>query len=228
MQDTLTAAEAAKPLTLLEMLREKTEALHTKAERTGFIVDILKGRVSPADYALFLRSLLPAYRALENALARHGETSLLGPIVRPELNRSAAIEADLRQLVPDTAIADIALLPEARAYEKAVVEAGQGDGARLVAHAYARYLGDLSGGQILKRLLMKSPGLPPEALSFYDFPAISDHAAFKAEYRGAIIAIGDRIDDPEAVAEEGARAFELNIALSLALQARIGANQTVS
>jgi heme oxygenase len=35
-------------------------------------------------------------------------------------------------------------------------KAAEGDGTRLIAHAYTRYLGDLSGGQILQRLLARS------------------------------------------------------------------------
>ena len=48
------------------------------------------------------------------------------------------------------------------------------DAPRLIAHAYVRYLGDLSGGRIVGRILARSPGLGPEALSFYDFPGIAD------------------------------------------------------
>ena len=45
-----------------------------------------------------------------------------------------------------------------------------------------------------------------------------DIAAFKSEYRSAIERAGDELGDFDAVAEEGARAFELNIDLSVAVQ----------
>ena len=125
--------------------------------------------------------------------------------------------------IPGEALAvDVAaspVLPATTDYVDAIVRAGMGDGGRLVAHAYARYLGDLSGGQILKRLLARSLDLHPAALSFYDFSAIDDVAAFKADYRAAIDRAGDVSEDFDAIVEEGARAFELNIALSVALQA---------
>jgi heme oxygenase (biliverdin-producing, ferredoxin) len=104
---------------------------------------------------------------------------------------------------------------------EAIEHAAGGDGSRLIGHAYARYLGDLSGGQIVKRLLTRSLELPSEALSFYDFPGIADIAAFKSEYRAAIDQTGDDSEDFAAIIEEGARAFELNIALSIALQAEV-------
>jgi len=58
-------------------------------------------------------------------------------------------------------------------------------------------------------------------LSFFDFPAIGDIAAFKSEYRAAIDRAGDESENFDAVVEEGALAFELNIDLSIALQAEV-------
>jgi heme oxygenase len=142
---------------------------------------------------------------------------LVGPIVRRELTRAAAVEADLLALSAN--IGALPALPATANYVDAIEQASGGDGSRLIAHAYARYLGDLSGGQIVKRLLARSLNLPPPALSFYDFPAIADIAAFKSEYRAAIDRAGDESEDFDAVVEEGARAFELNNELSVALQA---------
>ena len=112
-------------------------------------------------------------------------------------------------------------LPEAANYVQAIERASAGNGDRLVAHAYTRYLGDLSGGQILKRLLARSLSLPASALSFYEFPAIADVATFKSEYRAAIDRVGDESDEFDGIVEEGALAFELNIELSAALQAEV-------
>ena len=43
----------------------------------------------------------------------------------------------------------------------------------LVAHAYTRYLGDLSGGQILKKIAQRGMGLQgSEGLAFYEFDKI--------------------------------------------------------
>ena len=54
----------------------------------------------------------------------------------------------------------------------------------FVAHHYARYLGDLSGGQTLKRIVARMFNLSSgEGLAFYDFSQIPDLSQFKAEYR---------------------------------------------
>jgi heme oxygenase len=200
---------------LLEGLRERTRQLHTEAERTGIVADMLRGRARREDYARLLRNLLPVYRTLEEELAKHASSPLLGPIVRGELERAEAIEADLQHLA---LLRSEPVLPEAVSYANAIRQASAGDGSRLIAHAYVRYLGDLSGGQILKRLLARTLDLPPATLSFFDFPGIGDIAAFKAQYRAAIDQVGDEIEDFGAAVEEGARAFRLNIDLSVALQ----------
>ncbi len=219
-----TAGRSLRPASLLEALRERTKDLHTRAERSGIIADILHGRATRDGYGLMLRNLLPVYQALEEELARYAGSPVVGSIVRSELTRAGAIERDLQSLSVETS--ELPVLPATANYVKAIVQASGGDGGRLIAHAYARYLGDLSGGQIVKRLLARSLDLPPGALSFYDFPAIDDIAMFKAEYRAAIDRAGDEIEDFEAVVEEGAMAFQLNIELSVALQAEAASRLT--
>ncbi|MBC8068161.1 MAG: biliverdin-producing heme oxygenase, partial [Deltaproteobacteria bacterium] len=84
----------------------------------------------------------------------------------------------------------------------------------LVAHAYTRYLGDLAGGRMLRRRVSESLGLDASALSFYAFPGIDDVASFAGVYRATIDALGARLATPNAVIEEAALAFSLNIELS--------------
>lgn len=217
------AGRQLRPASLLEALRERTTALHTEAERSGFVADMLRGRASLRGYTLMMRNLLPAYRTLEASLAEHAGSSVTGIVHRRELERAPSIEADLRHLWTGDAERDLPLLPSAVRYAETIARASKGDGAPLIAHAYARYLGDLSGGQILARLLRRSLDLPAGALSFYAFPLIADVAAFKAEYRAAIARAGDELGDFSVVVEEGARAFEANIALSVELQSAVAA-----
>jgi heme oxygenase len=205
-------------MSLAARLQERTAALHLAAERAGYVREILQRRASEAGYALYLRNLLPAYEAIEHGLRRHAAAAALAGVDWPALARSRRIDQDLRVLDgPDWAAA-LPLLPAATAYGDAVHEASDSGPLGLIGHAYVRYLGDLSGGQIVKTLLSRAPGIAPDALTFYDFPAIPDARAFKEAFRRAL----DRMASTEAwlepVLDAAARGFEHNIAISLAVQ----------
>ena len=49
----------------LAAIKVATWALHTQAERSGVIADILAGRASRFEVALLLRNLLPVYQMLD-------------------------------------------------------------------------------------------------------------------------------------------------------------------
>ena len=201
---------------LSSLLREGTRAQHVRAERSGFIADLLRGRGERTGYVLLLRNLLPAYRALEQGLERHGASPVFAGLAWPALFRSLALERDLDALVGPDWPRTIALLPEGKRYAAVVAAASGGAGHRLLAHAYTRYLGDLSGGQVIGRLLGRSLGMGEEALSFYRFAAIEDPDTFKRDFRHALDAASPLVDRA-LVVEEAVTAFELNIALSEAI-----------
>ena len=204
----------------IEQLRQRTQASHVRAERSGIIRDLLKGEASVFGFALLQRNLLPAYQALEAALERCHNAPGVRSIFRRALYRETALERDLVSLNGEHWREHLPLLPSATDYAARIaVVAGQGNGEGLIAHAYVRYFGDLSGGQILRRLLAQSLQVDIAALSFYDFPDIADPTSFKAEYRDAFEQAFQNIPDVEIVMSEAVTAFDLNIAVSEAVQA---------
>jgi heme oxygenase (biliverdin-producing, ferredoxin) len=213
------ASDARAKLT--EMMRARTSALHTRAERSGIINDVLRGKASRYGYALLLRNLLPAYHQLEAGLEAHRHSPAVCAAASRELYRSPALRSDLNELFGREWESALPLVPAGEKYGRQVAIAAGGDGTRLIAHAYSRYFGDLSGGQILKRLLGRAPGLQARELSFYDFPEIGDAAAFKDQYRRLIDEAAATIIDAAAVVDEAVMAFELNIAVSEAVKRAI-------
>jgi heme oxygenase len=135
-------------------------------------------------------------------------------LAQPLLYRSAHITADLDMLVGSNWLAALPLLPSGEAYATRVAWAAGGDGAMLIAHAYTRYLGDLNGGQILGRRLLRQFGPDFRATAFTEFPAIDDIRAFAAAYRAALNHAGAQLPDAEGVVQEAELAFEMNIQLS--------------
>ena len=218
---TAAAADSSLPASIVTLLYLRTKTLHVEAERTGIIRDLLRGEASREGYIVLLRNLLPAYLAMEVGLERHRRSRGLGQLAAYRFDRATAIEADLVSLCGERWRQDVPLLAAGELYAARIAKAAEGDGAQLIAHAYTRYLGDLSGGQILQRLLARSLQLRPPELTFYDFPRFSDLEALKADYRRALDRAGTSFAGGDAIVEEGALAFSHNIALSCAVQAAV-------
>ena len=105
----------------------------------------------------------------------HATTPSVGPVVMPQLFRSRALVADLQALgaAPPAP-------PLARATQQYVERLGEisaADPGLLVAHAYVRYLGDLNGGQALRRVVARSLGAAGRRRAPASTTSATGHAA---------------------------------------------------
>jgi len=200
-----------------DQLRGATHALHTRAERTGIIADVLAGRADRFGYVMLLRNLLPVYEELEARLERHCGSPGVRYLALPELRRAGPIRSDLEALAGAGWRRSVPVLSGGRRYAEAVRAAGAGRGARLIAHAYTRYLGDLNGGQTLRRLLQRRMGLDESGLSFYEFPGVRDLGTLRRDYRRAIDLAAAEAGEHDAVVEEAVVAFRHNIEISTSI-----------
>lgn len=202
--------------TLSATLRSSTKALHVEAERSGLMGLLLRGRITRDDYARLLRALLEIYGALERGLHRHRHDALLGPLLRPAFERTAALSSDLEAL--ETMGAPVPSVPDvARRYALHLEQLASEDPPRLLAHAWLRYLGDLNGGQIVGRIVRDSLELPLAATRFYEFPELADPHAAAAEWRMALDAAPLDADAQARIVAEAGEGFERHIALFRAL-----------
>jgi heme oxygenase len=193
------------------VLRAQTADLHREAERSGVIHDLLTGHAEVGGLVLLLRNLLAVYCALEAGLEVCRDHPVLRDLACRPLYRSAALQSDLHRLGSDPV-----LLSEGVAYATRVERAAaEHDAAGLLAFVYVRYLGDLSGGQILNRLLGRTLGLAP--LAFYSFPEIPDLKAFAVDFRAEIDRAGAKLDDTAPVIAQAMAAFQQDTALSIAV-----------
>jgi heme oxygenase len=144
-------------------------------------------------------------------------------LARHEIYRAEAIACDLAYVHGAPFESELPLLPAGAAYAQRIEQVAGSEPYRLVAHAYTRYLGDLSGGQLLARLLRRTLALERAGLSFLDFPGIARPAAFKAQYRRVIDAASTDACTRQAIMNEARAAFEHNIRLSDAVAAACGA-----
>ena len=208
-------------MSLADAMQETTRLLHARAERSGIVAALIAGRATMTGYLLLLRNLLPAYEALEAGLMTHVEEPGIDAIARPEVFRAESIRHDLRSLHGCRFDLEIPLLDDGACYAERVCDtANRGPPCLLAAHAYTRYLGDLSGGRILARRLERTLGIDRESLRFFEF-STSDLDGLRRSYRHDIDRIEVGAEAREAVLEEARVAFRLNIALSEAVLAAL-------
>ncbi|QOV38756.1 biliverdin-producing heme oxygenase [Streptomyces ferrugineus] len=201
------------------VIRTASHEEHTEAETSTFMSDMLGGRLGVDAYARYTEQLWFVYEALEAGAERLASDPVAGPFIRPELFRLAALERDLAHLRGPRWRAGLSALPATRAYADRVRECAADWPAGYVAHHYTRYLGDLSGGQIIRAKAEKTWGFARkgDGVRFYVFEDIPNPAAFKRGYRELLDAV--RADDLEKqrVVAECKRAFALNTAVFRAL-----------
>lgn len=203
--------------TLSVRLRQETKQAHTRAERSGLMRNMLTGKLDPRQYAALLANLHPVYEALEFELDRHATDPMVAPIYHSSLARLPALERDLLVLAGPEWTAHFPATVATGRYVERIHRAAE-EPALLAAHAYTRYLGDLSGGQILKRIVLGLLGEHgPRATAFYEFPEIPDPDAFKHAYRAALDALPLDHAQADRVVGEALVAFELNAQLFEAL-----------
>lgn len=198
------------PLSVL--LRGGTRAEHQEAESEGFVSRLMSGDLDVAAYADLAAQQLSVYTALEEASAVVRHDARGASLVFDELTRVPAIERDLAHLYGPGWRSEIRVLPATRAYVARLHDVGSRL-AEYAAHAYTRYLGDLSGGQIVQRMMQRHYGMGAAGLEFYDFPEIPKAKRFKDLYRERLDGLD--LDDAEtatAVAE-AQEAFRLNRAV---------------
>jgi heme oxygenase (biliverdin-producing, ferredoxin) len=207
---------------LATKLREGTKKSHTMAENTGFVACFLKGTVEKNSYRKLVSNLYYVYTAMEEEMEKHKSHPILSQIYFPELNRKEALEKDLVYYYGSNWRDQISCSPAAQAYVDQLRQVSATAPELLVAHSYTRYLGDLSGGQILKGIAVRGMNLVDgEGTHFYEFPTISDEKAFKQTYKDAM----DNLPVDEAgcdrIVEEANDAFGLNMVMFKELEGNL-------
>ncbi|MDJ0383004.1 biliverdin-producing heme oxygenase [Streptomyces sp. G-G2] len=194
------------------VIRVASHEQHTEAETSSFMSDLLGGRLGVDAYTRYTEQLWFVYRALEDAAESLRDDPVAGPFVQPELMRVAEIERDLAHLRgPDWRGSAVAL-PATRAYADRVAFCAAEWPGGYVAHHYTRYLGDLSGGQIIRDKAERTWGFERkgDGVRFYVFEAIGNPAAFKRTYRELLDAIGADDLEKQRIVDECKRAFDFN------------------
>jgi len=195
-------------------LRERTWDSHGDSEGAEFMADLMKGRGTREDYIALVAQHYFVYQALETAAARFVDDPEVVPFLSPALTRMPALEADLEFLLGTDWRTRIAPLPTAVRYVERIDSiAADGWGGGFVAHHYTRYLGDLSGGQHIGKLMQRHFGFETNGIGFYLFDEIANPSEFKTHYRHELDAATWDAAQQERVIDEVLVAYRLNTEL---------------
>ncbi|KAJ7601223.1 hypothetical protein C8J56DRAFT_1010751 [Mycena floridula] len=221
-------------LPISDLLRESTKQAHDEIEHSAGAIALLKGELPKEEYVRFLVILWHIYDEFEKALERHATHPVLEPTYNPQLlSRTASLAADISHLlqVPESSwkshpVAKTLIAKPPPAMLKYIAQiqevSNSNDPSPLLAHSYVRYLGDLSGGQTIKRVLGKAYGLDDEldlGVSFFSFRELrSSKAASQGEMKrikewfraGMNKGVGDDLEVKTAVVAEADSVFHLN------------------
>jgi len=192
-------------------LKEGTKESHSAAENTKFVASFLRGVVDYGEYRKLLTNFYYVYDTMEQRI-RETEDPMVQAVRSEALERKEGIERDLEyyygadwkeKQIPSDAC---------NKYCHRINEIAEESPYLLVAHHYTRYIGDLSGGKILKEITARVLKPPVgKGLDFYEFPSIPNAKLFKQNYRAILDNLGTSVPQENALIAEANYAFELNM-----------------
>ena len=203
----------ADVLSFSAALRERSSGSHSRSEHAGFMADLLKGEGSREDYISLVAQHYFIYEALETAGERMRNDPVAAVFLSDKLTRLPALEADLEFLVGEDWRERIAPLQTTRRYVDRIRQVGATWPGGFVAHHYTRYLGDLSGGLFIGRVMQRRFGFETNGVGFYLFDDIADPTAFKDVYREQLDAAPWDEAERERVIDEVLLAYRFNTEL---------------
>jgi heme oxygenase len=182
--------------------------------------DLMEGRGTREDYIALVAQHFFIYEALEQAASQFEDDATVRPFISPQLTRLPAIEADLAFLIGDDWHDQISPLPTTERYVRRIREiALEGWSGGFIAHHYTRYLGDLSGGQFIRKLMQRQFGFDTNGVGFYLFDGIAKPREFKDTYREQLDAVEWDAAERDRVIDEVLAAYRFNTELFVDLAA---------
>nr|YP_009396826.1 Heme oxygenase [Ophidocladus simpliciusculus]ARW66012.1 Heme oxygenase [Ophidocladus simpliciusculus] len=197
---------------LADQLREGTTKSHSMAENVSFVKSFLGGVVDKKSYRKLLGNLFFIYDAIEEEIENNRYHHLVKSVYFPELFRKQSLIQDLSYYYGEDWLDQIKPSLATKIYVDRIHQIGYNNPELLIAHSYTRYMGDLSGGQILKKIAQNAMQLSDNiGTCFYDFTLIENEKLFKDSYRDSLNNIPLNKKQINQIIAEANIAFNLNM-----------------
>ncbi|WP_368266618.1 heme oxygenase (biliverdin-producing) [Corynebacterium ulcerans] len=193
-------------------LKESTAKAHADAEHSSFMSDLIEGRLDAEAFIRLQEQAWLFYTALEEAADVVRAEGFATDLLDPKLNRADILAEDIDNFHGnDQWRKDLIALPAVRDYVARLNHIrDEAHGPALVAHHYVRYLGDLSGGQVIARMMSRHYGVDEKSLMFYSFEGIDKLKVYKDNYRQHLDDLHLSAEEVEQMLEEASTAFSYN------------------
>jgi len=201
---------------LSTLLRSATSEVHKEAEARPFMQAFFAGELPRNAYVGWLARQWHLYRTLEAGLDAVQAGAAERGLVPTELYRTGRIEGDLDHLTGGAWRDEDHLTPATRAYVERIQSTYEFP-AGLVAHAWLRYMGNVGGRDVLRRLVTASIGATDgddRGLAFTDYSAMGEVRPFFADFHAKLDSLPLSDADQARAVGEAEAGFRLNIALT--------------
>lgn len=155
--------QAKEIQSLSKRLYEQTKAIHQQVENNSFMQQLSNHKLSIKSYSQYLIDLYQIYHALEEGMKKNIHIPFIKKMFFEKLCRAEALKKDYESFETSEVKPTLPALEYASHLKEISIRAPL----LLLAHAYVRYLGDLSGGRMMQKHVKEL--FPGEHTAFYDF-----------------------------------------------------------
>ncbi|GAB3583250.1 biliverdin-producing heme oxygenase [Amycolatopsis endophytica] len=194
-------------------LRESTRRAHDRAHHSRYMRELFSGDLDLSQYARLAAQYWFIYEAIEQAADAMRRDPVGSRFVFDELRRLPSLTVDLEFLYGEHWREHVQPVAATEDYVHRIRAVAFDWAGGYVAHHYTRYLGDLAGGQAVRKLLAKAHGVEGPGATFYHFDDIGNVPAFRKQYKALLDDTPWTGAERSRIVTETLVAFEFNIAV---------------
>lgn len=198
-------------MNFVDTMKKETFDEHELSKDSGFATSLMSGEWDALAFIEWQNALYPVYVALEKNLVANRKDPSLHIFDHRKLDRAGRIKHDLGTYGVDP-IETPSTLASVAPYV-AAVEAASASPQRLMAYHYTRYMGDMIGGQVIARCMMKEYGMTPDSLTCYDFSECGDIHQYRKTYKTLLELVPWTEEERREFIEEVKVAYKVNAAM---------------
>lgn len=194
---------------LSKRLYEETKSAHEQVESAAFVLALRDMKLPQDEYVQYLADLKFVYQALEESLRANVAIPAIKALFDDKLCRTKLLQADLKSFNAE----GFRTTEAAENYVRHLKELSKSQPILLLAHAYVRYMGDLSGGRMMKKFVETL--FPGEHTAFYNFDELlgpdaigAKFVEYKNAWKGRLDGLNFTEDEKKDLIDEAQKGFE--------------------